>query len=1130
MRFAAYIVAATLLLAFAHCGKKDPSSSRTPIIHETDLTAPGDALFKKIPSSTTGITFRNIIQEDWNINSLLYPYLYISGGVGVIDVNNDGLQDLFFAPTMGVCKLYLNKGGLKFEDITAQAGVEAKDGLKTGVTISDFNTDGWQDIYVCKTGLKADDSRRNLLFINNKNATFTERGKEFGLDDPGACVSATCFDYDRDGDLDVFLANHPVNFTKVNDGEIVQNPDGTLSRKILPNDPLDSDRLLRNDGGRFTDVTAAAGLLDKGYSLSATATDLNDDGYPDLIVANDYIEPDNIYINNRNGTFSERRSQIVRHMTNNSMGCDVADINNDGLLDFMVLDMLAEDYRLQKVRMSNARPERYFTLVQYGYGLQDTRNMLQLNNGNGTFSDIGCLAGVFQTDWSWGCLFDDFDHDGFQDIYVSNGYYRDVTNSDYIHFTSDSVGKLNKGYIDPTNVPDVSKYMDLIPQFRLLNYVYRNRGDLTFEDMSVKWGLAEKSYTNGIAYADLDNDGDMDLVANNIEDEAFVYQNTASDTKKGHWLQVKLQGTPKNPNALGAKVRLQAGGQIFYKEMLTTRGYMSSVEPIVHVGLGNVSTIDLLEVEFPEGKLISMRNVPTDQRLALSIDQATPGRLTPLPTPPPMFQPAAAPDFAHQEDNFTDFNREALLPWRMSTPGPGLATGDVNGDGLPDVYIGGATGQPGGLFLQSATGGFTAAATATWVSDQAFEDTGCALVDVDGDQDLDLVVASGGTAANPTSTAYLPRLYRNDGKGNFSRTAGLPNLTDPVSALSARDFDGDGDQDLFLGGWCKPGSYPIATPSKVLQNDGKGNFTDVTAKVAPDFAKAGIVYGLEWADLDGDKQVELLAAVEWAPLRVYKNKGGQWKESAADFGLAKVHGLWRSILAADFDGDGDQDLIGGNLGLNTRYRASDAEPLRLYAKDFDQNGSMDPIMTLMQYNEEMTVAYRDILARHMPSIKKKFLRYAAYANATVTDMFPESDLESALYGHAGELHSVYWENKNGHFEAPNPLPNEAQAFPVFAQLAFDANGDGHLDLFAAGNDPGQQVETGSLDAGNGLLLLGDGKGHFKPVPARHSGLWATGAAKAMALLPRKDGSKTILVANNNGRMQGFAAAQAKVIK
>jgi hypothetical protein len=1108
-------------LYLAACSKPDVSKSRTAQMHERDLTPPAGALFKKLPSTQTGIDFRNVITEDWNVNYLFDSYLYNGTGIGIIDVNNDGLQDVFFPATMGDCKLYLNKGGFRFEDIAPQAGVTARQGLKSGVAIADVNGDGWQDIYLCRTGLKEDDTRRNLLFINNQNNNFTERAREYGLDDPGACTSATFFDYDLDGDLDVFLANYPAEFATVNNVSLTENPDGSRSRNTAPKRPIDSDRLFRNDRGHFTDVTLQAGVADKGYTLSATVSDLNDDGYPDLIAANDYVEPDNIYINQRNGTFREQRADMVRHISNNSMGADMADINNDGLLDFFVLDMLAEEYKLQKARLSNARPERYFTLAQYGYGFQETRNILQLNNGNGTYSDIGCLAGVFQTDWSWACLFDDFDHDGWQDLYVTNGFYRDVTNADYIHFTSDSVGKKHGGDIDSRSVPDINDYLALIPQFRLLNYAYRNRGDLRFEDMSVAWGLGEKSYSNGAAYADLDNDGDMDLLVNNIEHEAYVYQNTAVETQKGNWLQIKLQGGPGNTGAIGAKARLTAGGQVFYKELNPMRGFMSSVEALLHFGLGNVRSIERLEVQFPEGKVIIMENVPVNQRLTLSLAQAKPGKMSPLSAPTPLLQTTPAPAFTHREDAFLDFNREALIPWRMSLYGPRLATGDVNGDGLDDVFVGGANQQAAALFLQNAQGGFSPAAASTWETDKGFEDNGAVMTDVDGDKDLDLVVASGGNVALLPSPSYQTRLYRNDGQGNFTRTGGLPNgLSEPVSALCAYDYDRDGDPDLALGGWCKPGSYPLSVPSRLLQNDGKGNFTDVSAAVFPDYASLGIVYDLQWADLNGDQQAELIVACEWSPIRIFKINNGKLKEATADFGMDKHHGLWRSLLTADFDGDGDLDLAAGNLGLNSRYRASEAEPLRLYAKDFDQNGSLEPVMTLMQYGEELPVAYRDIIVKQMPFLKKKFLYYTAYANATVSDLFPAADLDAAKKSYCNELSSLYFENQGGRFVA-RPLPMEAQIAPVFAQTATDLNRDGHLDLLIAGNDHGQQSETGALDAGNGLVLLGDGKGHFKSLSPRSSGFWATQAARSIALLKTASGNHTVLVSNSNGPIQAF---------
>jgi enediyne biosynthesis protein E4 len=1125
MRFSPLIIVGCLWVAlFVYCTKSDQPAGIAKM-RERDLTPPAGALFKKLPASATGITIKNIIKEDWTVNYLTDSYLYNGTGVGIIDVNNDGLQDVFMPTTTGDCKLYLNKGGLRFEDIAPQAGVTASSGIKSGVAIADVNCDGWQDIYICRTGLANNNERRNQLYINNQNGTFTERAREFGLDDPAACTSATFFDYDLDGDLDVFLANYPADFSDVNALNLIQNPDGSRTPDTKPKNPIDSDRFYQNNGGHYDDITEKAGLLDRGFTLSATVTDLNDDGYPDLIAANDYVDPDHVYLNQRNGTFKDVRASTVRHMTNNSMGADVADINNDGLLDFMVLDMLAEEYTLQKARVSNARPERYFTLEQLGNGFQETRNVLQLNNGNGTYSDIGCLAGVFQTDWSWSCLFDDFDHDGFQDLYVTNGFFRDVTNADFIHFTSDSVGKKHGGVIGPQNTSNINNYLQLIPQFRLLNYAYRNKGDLQFEDVSVAWGLAEPSYSTGAAYADLDNDGDMDLLVSNIEDEAYIYQNTAAETQKGHWLQLKLRGSSGNPTAIGAKARLTVGGQVLYKELNPARGFLSSVEPLLHFGLGQATTIDRLEVQFPEGKVIVMDNIPANQRLELSIAQAKPGKLLPLPAPTPLFRSAAAPVFKHQEDAFLDFNREALIPWRMSMPGPFMAIGDVNGDGSEDVFVGGATGQPAQLFFQTAKGSFTPApkqpnVSSTWETDKDFEDVGCALADLDGDKDLDLVVVSGGTTASVPSASYQTRLYTNDGKGHFTRSVNFPKTDEPGSVVSVHDYDSDGDLDLLIGGWSRPGAYPTASPTRLLQNDGKGSFSDQTSTLAPDLAQLGIVYDLKWADLDGDQRAELLAACEWSPIRIFKVNNARFTEATEAFGFDQQQGLWRSVMAADFDGDGDMDVVGGNLGLNSRYRASATEPLRLYAKDFDKNGSIDPVMTLMQYDRELPVAYRDLMVKQMPMIKKKFVRYTAFANATVQDVFPKADLEAARLYQCNQLASLYFRNDGGKFTA-TPLPNAAQIAPIYAQLALDANRDGHLDLLIAGNDYGQQAETGALDAGNGLVLLGDGKGRFQPLLGRFSGFWATLATRSMALVKTPAGGSRILIANNNGPMSGY---------
>ncbi len=1100
---------------------------------EADIAPPADALFKKMPAAETGIDFMTEVKEDFYDNIVLNPNFYNGGGVGVIDVNNDGNQDLFFTSTTGSCKLYLNGGNFKFTDITNIAGVAARDGFKTGVAIADVNGDGWQDIYVCRSGLRPGDTRRNLLFVNNQNNTFTESGAAYGIDDPSASNCSNFFDYDLDGDLDLYVVNYPVDFQLAHRMDLMQLEDGSIVPNKAPKTEFDSDRFYRNNGnGTFTDITKQAGLRNRAFGLSSIAMDWNGDHWPDLLVANDYIEPDFLYINNHDGTFTDQAEKSFRHMSNHTMGTDVTDINLDGLPDLLALDMLAEDYQRQKTLSTIMKDDRYKTLTDYGYGHQMMRNVLQLNNGPSgtstvqtpTFSEIGCMAGVFQTDWSWSVLSQDYDLDGWPDVFITNGYRRDVTDLDYVQFTDDSIQRTFGG-ISNKNFKTIYEYLDLIPSVKLRNYMYRNRGDLRFENKTIDWGFTDKTFSNGAAYADLDNDGDLDLIVNNIESEALLYRNTAADLKQSNWLQVRIEGAAGNPTGVGTLVRVTAGGKTWQQELTPVRGFFSCNDPLLQFGLGDIGTIDKIEALFPPGnKLITLTNQPANQRLTLKIADAKPGTLAPIMR----FQQAHFNEisgarglsFEHKEDSYSDFDNERLLPWRLSTPGPGITTGDVNGDGLDDFYIGGAAGSAGALFAQQPDGRFTRLAQSTWDTDAAFEDTGAAIFDANGDGFNDLLVASGGNSAPAGREIYRPRLYLNDGAGKFTRNdKALPHITDSGSAVAVFDYDGDGDSDVFLGGWCVPGAYPLTPNSHVLRND-NGVFTDVTAQVAPQFAQCGMVRDMVFADLNGDKKAELLVAGEWMPLTVFQLKGNKFEDATAAFGLDQSHGFWRSLVVADFDGDGDQDFAAGNLGYNTRLEASVEEPLHIYAKDFDKNGSIDPLMSYTQNGVEYPLVLREKLLKQLPGLKKKFVRNTTYAYAMLEDLFPRSELNTAFKGTANMLGSAYFENQGGKFTA-KVLPNTAQIAPAQAFLAADFNADGKTDLLLVGNDYGQQIETGPIDSGNGLLLINTGKGDFSPQPACQTGLWANLDARSAQLINLKSGKKLLLVGNNNARMQVF---------
>ncbi|MBK8556609.1 MAG: VCBS repeat-containing protein [Lewinellaceae bacterium] len=1072
-------------------------------------------IFKTLPSSQTGIDFTNRVDESFQLSVINFAYLYNGGGVGVLDINQDGLQDLFFSSTTGECKLYLNKGGLKFEDITAKAGVAASEGIKTGVCIADVNNDGWQDIYLSRTGIKASEERRNLLFINNHDNTFAESAKAYGLNDISACSQANFFDYDNDGDLDVYVLVYPEDFKTVNSVFAKDMGNGKVQRFNEPDGPYSSDRLYRNNGnGTFSDVSQIAGIWNRSFGLSVNASDVNGDGFTDLYIGNDYIEPDAFYLNTGNGSFLEQNLSRFRHTSENTMGSDLVDLNNDGLLDVMAIDMLAENYILQKERLTSRTIERSATLTKYGYGRQQERNVLNLNNGNGSFSDVGCMAGVFQTDWARAVLNQDLDNDGWKDMFITNGYRRDITNADYMMYTSDSINKLPGG-LSTKNFKTIYDFLDLIPEHPLQNYCYRNKGDLTYEDVSTNWGFVQKTFSNGGVWADLDNDGDLDLVINNIEREALVYQNTAADRKSRNWLQIKLEGSAGNLFAIGAKARVTIGNQIQYQELNPVRGFLSSMETLLHFGIGKADKVDKIEIEFPGKKLLVLTDISPNQRLTLKASDAKPGRLPALPMQASQLKEVTGSlglNFQHVENDFPDFNNERLIPWKMSTPGARIAVGDVNKDGRSDFYIGNGSGQSGALFVQTAAGSFSRNSQATWDAEQGFEDTGAVFLDADSDGDLDLFVASGGSEQPAGNTFYMPRLYLNDGSGNFKRSGdAVPGIFDSSAAVSVQDYDNDGDPDIFLGGWCMPGAYPLKPGSHILQNNG-GKFTDVTATVSPDFGGYGMVRDMVWTDLDGDHRNELVVVGEWAPVSVYKVNGAILENKTADFGLLGTEGFWRSVTSADVDGDGDQDLICGNLGFNTRLHATATEPLEMFAYDFDGNGSIDPLMTIYFQGKRYPLATRDQMVKQIPRMKKKFVRYTTYARTPIEGVLTQSEMDGALHLQCHMLASTLFVNNGGKF-TPQVLPNEVQIAPAYGFVSADLNGDALPDFISVGNDMGQQVETGPLDAGNGRVLLNQ-KGSFRALPPVASGLYADQEARSAAMI--QAGSKRILLVSNSG--------------
>lgn len=1069
-----------------------------------------------LPAEQTGITFNNEILENDTFNILTHEYIYNGGGVGIADFNNDGLQDIFFTGNVVPNKLYLNQGDMKFRDVSEGAGINIPGRWNSGVAIADINNDGWMDMYVCATMHPDSALRRNMLFINQGPdgkgiPTFSDQASAYGLQHGGYSVAAAFFDYDRDNDLDLYLLinqrleNIPTNYrTKITDGSAPNN-----------------DRLFRNNNdGTFTDVTVEAGITTEGFGLGLSVSDLNLDGWPDIYVSNDYLSNDLLYINNGDGTFSNRIAEFIGHQSQFSMGNDAADINNDGMPDLITLDMLPETNYRKKTTIGNKSYLNYINNEKFHYEYQYVRNMLHVNNGLNAgikFSEVGQLAGVQQTEWSWSPLFADFDNDGHKDLVVTNGFPKDITDKDFANYRA-MVG----------NVASLGLLEDSIPVVKIPNYIFRNNADLTFRDMTKEWGFEHASFSNGAAFADLDNDGDLDYVINNINSEASVFRNNLynadddSRKKTNNYLRVLLKDPANKRTAVGATVKLYRNDSLQFAENNIYRGFLSSVEQVLHFGLGNGTSVDSIVVQWPDGNIQKLTNPGINQVVTVHYKPSTAQRLVAISTKPDdrLFEeanPANGIAFLHIEEDKIDFNVQRTLPHKFTQSGPGLAVGDVNGDGMEDLVAGGSAGHDFALFFQQKGGKFRMKGGAA-DSRKLQEDESLLLFDADQDGDLDLYIVSGSIEHYQTQEPYQDRLYINDGKGNFTLDErALPETKASGSCVRAADFDRDGDLDLFVGGRVIPARYPESPESYLLRNDG-GRFTNVTDQLCPELKNAGMITDAIWTDYNGDDQVDLMVVGEFTPIMFFQNKGN---------GLARVKseidtltGWWNSITAGDFDRDGDTDYVVGNLGLNNAYQVTPAHPLKVYAKDFDGNGSMDAIMACyMRESMESAdkklypVHFWDELNTQSPKFRNKFSRYRQFANTTMDDLLDKDERNGAMILEANEMASVFVENLGKGQFSISKLPSLAQVAPVNGMVTEDFNDDGFPDVAMVGNDYGNEVFIGRYDAFNGLVLLSDGKGRFYPQTAAQTGFYVPGDAKALVKL--QGVTQTLFVASQN---------------
>ncbi|ARV09599.1 hypothetical protein BTO05_08085 [Winogradskyella sp. PC-19] len=1081
----------------------------------------GPSLFTYLEPSQTNINFKNDIIETDNFNIITYEYLYNGGGVAIGDINNDGLDDIYFSGNTVSNKLYLNQGNFTFKDITASAKVTGGKGFKTGVTMADVNNDGLLDIYVCKSSVSDETLRKNILYINNGDLTFTNKAEEFGLADSGYSVQAYFFDSDEDNDLDAYVLNHPRNLKEANVVKVAQNEAG----KIVPAVPTDftnlSNRFYVNKDATFTDESKRAGILNDAFSLSAVIGDFNNDFKPDIYVCNDYVKPDRLLINKGNNQFEDQIENYFNHTSFSSMGSDFADLNNNGNPDLITLDMAPNKNHRRKMMMMMQNYDKFEKMVEYDYGTQYATNMLNVNNGNGTFSDISFLNNVAQTEWSWSVLLADFDNDGLKDAHVTNGYKRDVTNNDYARYKMDELQKkLNAKEIT------LKQWVQEIPSIPVPAFLFKNKGDNNFEDVSESWNSGQPSFSNGAAYTDLDNDGYLDIVVNNINEVPFIMKNNGKGQLDNSFISVDFK-FKKNKIAFGTIGKLTlSDGTVLTETYNPTRGFLSSSQHQLHFGVKKGLSAVKLEIIWPDKKMQIIENPELNQMI--SVERKSTSTYVVDYKKALYFEDKTnllESGFSHKENDFIDFKREALLHHKYSEEGPAVVVDDINGDGLEDVYLGGAKDFSGKLFLQNTTGTFTKKSILDFEVDKTHEDTDAIFFDANADGNLDLYVVSGGNESSANSRNYLDRMYFGDGKGNFSRIRNvLPEIFTSGAVVKIHDIDGDGQKDVFIGSRVTPGRYPESPKSYFLKNENE-LFKEATTTWGKEISNLGMITDAEFADLDNDGVSELVIAGEWIPISVFKFENGSYKNRTSDFNLDKKVGWWNSITIADINADGYKDIIAGNLGLNSIFKASESQPTELYYKDFDGNGSIDPIIT--NYNEGISYPLhnRDRMLDHMVFLKKRFLRYEPYANATINDIFTPQELQGVKVLKANHFQHTLYVSQNGKsFKAEN-LPSATQISVLNDAVVTDLNNDNKVDVIVGGNFYGTDAEYGRYDASIGTTLINSDNSNFEVISAVESGLKISGnvqhvkqiivAGKPHLLVIRNNDSASLIKIKNN---------------